>query len=69
MLRLEWLPSVVQEGAMKAYLQFLVLMLPTVFVIGLAAATVASPDSRAESPSFSLPHVQSEGNRLEYNNG
>jgi len=54
---------------MKAYLQFLVLMLPTVFVIGLAAATVASPDSRAESPSFSLPHVQSEGNRLEYNNG
>lgn len=54
---------------MKAYLQLLVLMLPTVFVIGFAAATVASPNRKAESPSFQLPYVQSEGSRLESTSG
>jgi hypothetical protein len=55
--------------AMKDYFQFLVFMLPTALVIGLASATVASAGAKLESPSFQLPHVQSEANRLESTNG
>jgi hypothetical protein len=47
---------------MKAsYLVFLMMMLPTISVVGLASATVASPDAKPESPSYQLPH-QSKSN-------
>ncbi len=54
---------------MKTYLQFLVLMLPTVFLIGLASVTVVAGDAKPESPSFASPHVESEANRPESTNG
>ena len=60
----------VKEDAMTTYLQFLAIMLPTILVIGLATATVvAYPDAERESPPVLLPHVQSEANRLQPNNG
>jgi hypothetical protein len=54
---------------MKTYFQFLVLMLPTAFLIGLASATAVSEDAKPESPSFQLPHVGSDANRSESTKG
>jgi hypothetical protein len=48
---------------MKDYFQFLVFMLPTALVIGLASATVASAGAKLESPSFQLPYAQGEVNK------
>jgi hypothetical protein len=47
---------------MKAsYLVFLMMMLPTISVMGLASASVASPNTKPESASYQLPH-QSKSN-------